>query len=95
MKTSMGLPWNKFQQGRRHGREKYSNTQHMVSIYSNVIIIPSEQKLRELSEELLVTDLKSELAPFSFGLKYGGEDLRPAPLVYVGDLVAFTLHLLE
>ena len=62
---------------------------------ANGIIIPSERKLWKLSQELLVDDLESELAPFSFSLKYGGEDLRPAPLVYVADLVAFILHLLD
>ena len=55
----------------------------------------SERKLQKLSAELLVEDLESEMAPFSFGLKHGGEDLRPAPLVYVANLVAFTLHLLD
>lgn len=62
---------------------------------ANGMILPSERKLRKLSQDLLVTDLKSDLAPFSFGLKYGGEDLRPAPLVYVEDLVSFTYHLLD
>ena len=62
---------------------------------SNGIINPSERKLQKLSAELLVEDLESEMAPFSFGLKHGGEDLRPAPLVYVANLVAFTLHLLD
>lgn len=57
--------------------------------------MPSERKLRKLSQELLVNDLESEMAPFSYGLKHGGEDLRPAPLVYVVDLVAFIHHLLE
>ena len=100
MKTSMGLPWHKIRQGRRYVVHVLTNPKcSTYNTYSwfraNGIIIPSERKLRKLSAELLVEDLESEMAPFSFGLKHGGEDLRPAPLVYVADLVAFTLHLLD
>ena len=35
------------------------------------------------------------MAPFSFPLPHGGEDLRPAPLVYVPDLVKQIFHLLD
>ncbi len=45
------------------------------------VVVPSEKKLRKLSHELLGDNLESEAAPFSFPLKHGGEDLRPAPLV--------------
>ena len=54
-----------------------------------------KKRQRQMSQELLVNDLESESAPFSFGLKHGGEDLRLAPLVYVQDLVALVFHLLE
>ena len=85
VKTSMGLPWHKIRQGRRY--VVHAQTRNTYSW--------SERKLQKLSAELLVEDLESEMAPFSFGLKHGGEDLRPAPLVCVANLVAFTLHLLD
>ncbi len=59
------------------------------------IVIPSEKKQRLLSHELLGDNLEAEAAPFSFPLKHGGEDIRPAPLVYVTDLAAKVLQLLE
>lgn len=62
---------------------------------SHGIVIPSEKRMRECSDDLLGSNLTSELAPFSFPMKHGGEDLRPAPHVYVVDLVQLTLHLLD
>ena len=50
------------------------------------VTLPSEKKLRALYREILGGNLHSEAAPFSFALKHGGEDLRPAPLVFVPNL---------
>ena len=55
----------------------------------------SEKRQRGLSRQQLGTNLTGEAAPFSFPSKQGGEDLRPAPLVYVPDLVAKVLQVLE
>lgn len=57
--------------------------------------IPSEKQQRKLSHEVLGDNLESEAAPFAFQLKHGGEDLRPAPLVYVPDLVTKIFQHLE
>ncbi len=59
------------------------------------ITIPSEKKQQLLSHELLGDNLESEAVPFSFALKHGGEDLRPAPLVYVPDVAAKVFQLLD
>ena len=60
---------------------------HMVSS------IPSEKKQRRLSAYILGDNLESEAAQFTFPLRHG--DLRPAPLVFVPDLVALVFQYLE
>ena len=40
-------------------------------------------------------NLKGEIAPFSFRLPSGGEEIKGAPLVYIPELVAKVVHLLE
>ena len=54
----------------------------------------SEQQLQKLSKEQIGTNLAGEAVPFAFQLQKG-VDLRPAPLVYVPDLVAKVLQLLD
>ena len=101
MKASLALPWNKLRIMRRY--TICTCTEQMVHIYcalfrwfkAHGITIPSEKRKRKMSQELLLDNLQSESAPFSFALKHGGEDLRPSPLVYMPDLVAFVLHLLD
>ena len=55
----------------------------------------SERKMRKAAVEMVGTNLLSEAAPFSFCLKSGGEEIRAAPLVYIPDLCAKVLELLE
>ena len=59
------------------------------------MVIPSEKRLRQLSDDILGNHLESGTAPFTFTLKHGGEDLRPAPLVYVPDLRALVFQYLD
>ena len=40
-------------------------------------------------------NLKGELATFSFMLLSGGEEINGAPLIYIPELVAKVVHLLE
>lgn len=54
----------------------------------------SEKSLREKSLEQIGNDLEGELVPFCFPLR-NGIDLRPAPLVYIPDLVRKVLHMIE
>ena len=50
---------------------------------------------RALSKELVGSNLASEAALFSFPMESCGEELRPAPLVYVPDLSGKIFQLLE
>ena len=57
--------------------------------------VASERKPRALSKELVGSNLSSEAALFSCTLESCGEELRPAPLVYVPDLSGKIFQLLE
>ena len=58
--------------------------------------IASEGKQRDLMRrQLSDVEVKSESVPFSFDLKQGGHELRPAPIAYVTDLKALAFHLLD
>ena len=59
------------------------------------VSIASERKQRALSKELVGSNLASEAALFSFPMESCGEELRPAPLVYVPDLSGKIFQLLE
>ena len=59
------------------------------------VVIPSEKRQRHLSEDILGDNLEAEEAPFTITLRHGGEDLRPAPLVFVPDLVTLVFQYLE
>ncbi len=58
------------------------------------IEIASETQLRKLSVQQLGTHLTGEAAPFAFSLE-NGVDIRLAPLVYVCDIVANIIQVLE
>ena len=58
------------------------------------IQLASEKQLRRVSKDLLGDNLEAEEAPFSFPTS-GGVDIRPAPLVYVPDLVGKIVQMLE
>ena len=58
--------------------------------------LSSESKQRQLMvEELQNLHVEAESIPFSFNLKRGGQELRPAPLAYVDDLRSVIFHLLD
>ena len=56
--------------------------------------LASEHSMRRLSAEQTGSNLAAEAVPFSFPLK-NGVDLRPAPMVYVSDLVQKVIQILE
>ena len=58
------------------------------------IQIASESKVRGRSEELVVNNIEGEEAPFCFP-SATGVNIRPAPLVYVGDLIEKIIQLLN
>ena len=51
--------------------------------------------MREISKQIVGDNLKGELAPFSFMLPSGGEEIKGAPLIYIPELVAKVVHLLK
>ena len=57
--------------------------------------IKSERNLRNTSGQLVSTEVLYEAVPFSFPIKRGGEELRPAPLAYIPNLVAKVEELLH
>lgn len=58
------------------------------------IQIASEKELRRVSREQLGDNLEGEEAPFSFP-STRGVDIRPAPLVYIPDLVGKVTQMLD
>ena len=51
--------------------------------------------MRQISRQIVGDNLKEELAPFPFMLPSGGEEIKGAPLIYIPELVAKVVHLLE
>ena len=102
MKANLGLPWKKLRIMSRYMYMPNTIHKRVHSISYNTrwlkergLTLPSEKRQRALSHDVLGDNLKSEAAPFSFPLKHGGEDLRPAPYVYVPDLPAMIFQHLD
>lgn len=51
------------------------------------ISLASEWSMRKIANDIVDNNLSGEIAPFSFPLSSGGEEIRGAPLVYVPDLI--------
>ena len=51
--------------------------------------------MRHISTQIVGDNLKGEIAPFSFPLPSGGEEIRGAPLVYILHLVDKVAQLLD
>ena len=51
--------------------------------------------MRKLSNEITGNSLIGEIAPFSFPLASGGEELKEAALVYIPDLVTKVTQMLD
>ena len=60
------------------------------------ISIACEEKMREIAQQISGRDeLKGEIAPFSFALPSGGEELRETPHIFMLDLIKKVTELLE
>ena len=103
MKADLCMPWRKLRLMRRYlhvsiillGDIFYNNVLYrwMKSWGANMA---SEGKQRALMKNLLSELIvRGESVPFSFSLKGGGHELRPAPLAFVDNLKAMLFHLLE
>ena len=103
MKADLGIPWNEMRTLRRlHTISSTNLNRYDIPVYSWIrwmkawgVSIASERKQRALSKELVGSNLASEAALFSFPMESCGEELRPAPLVYVPDLSGKIFQLLE
>ena len=51
--------------------------------------------MRQISCQIVGDNLKGEIAPFSFPLPSGGEEVKGSPLVYTPHLVDMVIHLLD
>ena len=51
--------------------------------------------MRQISCLIVGDNLKGEIAPFSFPLPSGGEEVKGSPLVYILHLVDMVVHLLD
>ena len=59
------------------------------------VCIGNEEKMRQIAKGIIRDNLKAEVAPFSFPLASGGEELRGAVLVYIPNLVDKVIQLLD
>eukprot|EP00731_Ephydatia_muelleri_P015665 Em0009g89a len=74
IKAGLAISWHKLRHLRRW-------------LKASGISIASEEKMQQISREMIRGNPKGEIAPFSFSLKSGGEEIRGAALVYVPNLV--------
>ena len=51
--------------------------------------------MRKITDEMIGDNLEGEVAPFSFQMPTGGEEIRGAPLVYVPNLIQKIIQTLE
>ena len=50
------------------------------------VSIAPEGKMRNEAKELIDDDICSEMVPFSFSHKDGGEEIKPAAMAYIPNL---------
>ncbi|KAL5491484.1 hypothetical protein EMCRGX_G016781 [Ephydatia muelleri] len=83
IKVGLAIPWNKIRLLRRW--LKASN-----------VSLACEERMRHVGSKRIVGDnIQGELAPFSFTLTSGGEELRAAPLVFIPNLIQKVTQLLD
>ena len=59
------------------------------------ICLAGEERMRHISSQIVGDNLKGEIAPFSFPIPSGGEEIKGASLVYIPQLVDKVVQLLE
>eukprot|EP00731_Ephydatia_muelleri_P021814 Em0014g405a len=82
IKAGLAIPWNKLRLLRRW-------------LKSSGICLAGEERMRQISCQIVGDNLKGEIAPFSFPLPSGGEEVKGSPLVYIPHLVDMVIHLLD
>eukprot|EP00731_Ephydatia_muelleri_P011996 Em0006g890a len=66
-----------------------------AQLKSSGICLAGEERMRHISSQIVGDNLKGEIAPFSFPIPSGGEEIKGAPLVYIPQLVDKVVQLLE
>ncbi|KAL5517069.1 hypothetical protein EMCRGX_G002537 [Ephydatia muelleri] len=94
IKAGLEMPWSKLRVLR--------SPQYMDDfLTSNRWLKPSgvsiscEEKMRQIARGLLGENLQGEVAPLSFCLSSGGEEIRGAPLVFMPDLNQKVIQMLD
>ena len=59
------------------------------------ICLAGEERMRHISSQIVGNNLKGEIAPFSFTISSGGEEIKGAPLVFIPHLVDKVVQLLD
>ena len=62
---------------------------------SSGICLAGEERMHLISNQIVGDNLKGEIAPFSFTIPSGGEEIKEAPLVYIPHLVDKVVQLLN
>ena len=84
------------------GISSQSHYYQITNIFTNLrwlnewgISLASERQQRALAGKVIGNNLEAEAVPFSFPLKSGGEEIRPAALAYIPNLPAKVFNLLQ
>ena len=94
LKCDLQLPWAKLREMRRYNIQLCISGINIEYIHVLVhrwlkcwgVAIAGENRMRTVSGELLGENLEAVATPLTFRLKDGGEEILPAPMVYVKDL---------
>ncbi|KAL5484105.1 hypothetical protein EMCRGX_G020553 [Ephydatia muelleri] len=82
IKAAVSITWSKMRVLRRLLKE-------------SGVSLASEVSMRKITDEMIGDNLEGEVAPFSFKMPTGGEEIRGAPLVYVPNLIQKIIQTLE
>ena len=50
---------------------------------------------RSLAKDLITTEIVAEIAPFTYALKKGGEEVKPGAMAYIPNMPDKVFELLE
>eukprot|EP00731_Ephydatia_muelleri_P023365 Em0015g948a len=92
--AGLGMPWSKLRVLRS---PKYMDD-FLTSnrwLKASGVSISCEEKMRQIARGLLGENLQGEVAPPSFCLSSGGEEIRGAPLVFMPDLNQKVIQMLD
>lgn len=100
LKVDLSIPWNKLRFLRRYRyiqvyTNKLTYALHHRWMSGWNIQLGSERRMRSLANELIGSNLASEMVAFTYSLAEGREELCKAPMAYVPDLTEKVRQLLD